>query len=116
DLLYRRRQLRIAAPRYEDVRAFGHKPPRRRKANAAIATRDERYFSFELAHECPLMLPGRLVPRGGRRSRRRRPRSPCRSRSTHHPLSCVVAHVDSRRNPPWPAELLDAEILPLPCE
>src|SRR5712691_5975856 len=50
DPLYRRRQLRITAPRYEDVRAFVHKLLRRRKANAAIATSNECYFSFELAH------------------------------------------------------------------
>jgi hypothetical protein len=41
DLLYRRSQLRITAPRYEDVRAFVHELLRRRKADAAIATRNE---------------------------------------------------------------------------
>jgi hypothetical protein len=37
DLLYRPSQLRLTAPRYEDVRAFVHKLLRRGKANAAIA-------------------------------------------------------------------------------
>jgi hypothetical protein len=50
DLLYRRSQLRITAPRYEDVRAFVHKLLRRRKADAAIATRNECNFSFKLTH------------------------------------------------------------------
>ncbi len=50
DLLYRRCQLRVTARRYEDVRAFAHKLPRRRKANAAIAARNEGNFSFKLAH------------------------------------------------------------------
>src|SRR5258708_20455126 len=50
DLLDRRCQLRVTARRYEDVRAFAHKLPRRRKANAAIAARNEGNFSFKLAH------------------------------------------------------------------
>src|SRR6266849_8722605 len=50
DFLYRRGQLRITACRYEDVRAFVHKPLRRRQANAAIAAGNERNFSFKLAH------------------------------------------------------------------
>src|SRR4030095_9986887 len=50
DLLYRRRQLRITAPVYKHVRAFAHNPLRRRKANAAIATSNERNFSFKLTH------------------------------------------------------------------
>src|SRR5260370_41613798 len=47
DLLDCRSQLRIAAPRYEDVRAFVHKPLGRRKANAAIAAGNECNFSFK---------------------------------------------------------------------
>ena len=50
DLLYRRSQLWITAPCYEDVRAFVHKLLRRRKANAAIATSNECNFSFKLTH------------------------------------------------------------------
>src|SRR5215468_1111580 len=50
DLLHRRGQLGLTAPRDEDVGAFAHKPLRRGKANAAIATRNERDFSFKLAH------------------------------------------------------------------
>src|SRR5262245_65918353 len=50
DLLDRRRQLRMTAPRDEDVRAFVHKMLGSRKANAAAATRNERDFSFKLAH------------------------------------------------------------------
>jgi hypothetical protein len=50
DFLYRRRQLCIAAPAYVDVRAFVHKLLRRRKADAAIAARNERDFSVKLAH------------------------------------------------------------------
>src|SRR5437899_3338752 len=50
DLLYRRRQLRITAPRYEDVGAFVHKQLGRREANAAIAAGDECQFSVKLPH------------------------------------------------------------------
>ena len=50
DLLDRRRQLRLPAPRDEDVGAFVHKLLRRRQANAAIATSNEGNFSFELPH------------------------------------------------------------------
>src|SRR5882724_11001695 len=47
DLFYRRSQLRIPAPCYEDVRAFVHKPLCSRKANAAIATSNECNLSFK---------------------------------------------------------------------
>src|SRR2546426_3557400 len=50
DLLYRRSQLRITAPRYEDVRAFVHKLVRCRQANAAIATSNECNSSLKLTH------------------------------------------------------------------
>src|SRR5947209_19321750 len=50
DLLYRRRQLRITAPRDEDVGAFVHKQLGRREANAAIAAGDECHFSVKLPH------------------------------------------------------------------
>src|SRR5437016_4857294 len=50
DLFYSRSQLRIAAPRYEDVRAFVHKLLRRRKTDAAIATGNECNLSFKLTH------------------------------------------------------------------
>src|SRR5205807_3956354 len=50
DLLDRRSQLRITAPRDEDVRAFVHELLRRRKADAAIATSNEGDFSFKLSH------------------------------------------------------------------
>src|SRR5437870_12662227 len=53
DLLDRRRQLRIAAPRNEDVRAFVDKLLRRRQANAAIAASNEGNFSFKLTHILP---------------------------------------------------------------
>jgi hypothetical protein len=48
DLLYRRSQLRLTAARHEDVRALVHKLLRRRRANAAIAARNERNFSSSL--------------------------------------------------------------------
>src|SRR2546427_1226818 len=48
DFLDRRSQ--ITAPRDEDVRALVYKLLRRRKANAAIATGNERDLAFELAH------------------------------------------------------------------
>jgi hypothetical protein len=50
DFFYRPSQLRLTAARYEDVRAFVHKLLRRGKANAAIATGNERNFSFKLVH------------------------------------------------------------------
>src|SRR5262245_45156526 len=50
DLLYRPSQLRLTAPRDEDVGAFVHKLLRRGKANTAIATRNEGNFSFQLVH------------------------------------------------------------------
>src|SRR5207245_10902121 len=57
DLLDRRSQLRITAPRDEDVRAFVHELLRRRQANAAVASSDERDFPFKLPYEflptCP---------------------------------------------------------------
>jgi hypothetical protein len=50
DLLCRSSHLRITASRDENVRAFVHEALRRRKANAAVRTRDERNFSVELTH------------------------------------------------------------------
>jgi hypothetical protein len=50
DLLYRRSQLRLTAPRDEDVRAFVGKLLGRRQAKAAVATSDECNFSFKLTH------------------------------------------------------------------
>src|SRR5262249_40171429 len=50
DLLYRRGQLRLTTPRDEDVGAFAHKPLGRCQADAAIATRNEGNFSFQLTH------------------------------------------------------------------
>jgi hypothetical protein len=50
DLLDRRRQLRLTAPRDEDVRAFVDKLLRRGQANAASATSNEGNFSFQLVH------------------------------------------------------------------
>src|SRR5207245_891725 len=50
DLLDRRRQLRLTAPRDEDVCAFVHKSLRRGEADAAVATRNEGNFSFKLTH------------------------------------------------------------------
>ena len=50
DVLDRCRQLRITAPRDEDVGAFVHELLRRRQANAAIATSNECNLPFELAH------------------------------------------------------------------
>jgi hypothetical protein len=50
DHLDRRGQLGLTALRDEDVGAFAHKPLRRGKANTAIATRNERDFSFKLSH------------------------------------------------------------------
>jgi hypothetical protein len=43
-IAYRRSQLQITAPRYEDVRAFVHKLLRGGKANAVIATSKECNF------------------------------------------------------------------------
>jgi hypothetical protein len=51
DLLYRRSQLLLTAPRYEDVCAFVDKLFRRGKANAAVAACNERNFSFEFTHK-----------------------------------------------------------------
>src|SRR5262249_47141367 len=48
DLLHRRSQLGLTAPRDEDVGAFAHKPLRRGKANATVATSNECNFSFKL--------------------------------------------------------------------
>jgi hypothetical protein len=45
-----RRQPRITAPCYEDVRALMHTLLRRRQANAAIAASNESHFSFQLPH------------------------------------------------------------------
>src|SRR6266404_4418320 len=50
NFLYRLSQLRLAAARYEDVRAFVHKLLRCGKANAAIATGNECNFSFKPVH------------------------------------------------------------------
>src|ERR1700687_5608403 len=55
DFRYRRRQLRVTAPRDEDVRAFVHKLLRRRQADAAIAARNEGNLSFQLTHVLLLM-------------------------------------------------------------
>src|SRR2546427_489950 len=44
------RRSQITAPRDEDVRALVYKLLRRRKANAAIATGNERDLAFEFAH------------------------------------------------------------------
>jgi len=49
-------QLRIAAPSYEDVRAFTHKLVRRRQTDATIATSNERDFSIKLGHVFLLRL------------------------------------------------------------
>src|SRR5439155_13403204 len=64
DVLDRCRQLRITAPRDEDVGAFVHELLRRRQANAAVATSDERDFPFKLPHGFLLH-----VDRGERHSR-----------------------------------------------
>ena len=53
DLLYRRRQLRLTAARYEDVGAFAHKLLSRGKADAAVATSYECNFSFKFVHIFP---------------------------------------------------------------
>src|SRR5262249_42712970 len=50
DLRDRRRRLGLTAPGDEDVGAFLHELLRRRETDAAVATRDECDFSFELAH------------------------------------------------------------------
>src|SRR2546430_6898661 len=63
DLLDRRSQLRITAPRDEDVGAFVHKLLRRRKANTASATGDEADLSFKLTHGFPLGSGGGPTPR-----------------------------------------------------
>jgi hypothetical protein len=54
DLLHRRSQLRLAASRNENVRAFVDETLRGRKTNPAIASGDECDFSFKLTH--PLLL------------------------------------------------------------
>src|SRR5262245_25572509 len=56
DLLDRGRRLTLTASGDEDIGAFLHELLRRRETNAAVATRDEHDFSFELAH---VFLPGR---------------------------------------------------------
>src|SRR5262249_32880424 len=55
DLPDRRRRLGLTAPGDEDVGAFLHELLRRRETDAAVATRDESDFPFELAH---VVLPG----------------------------------------------------------
>src|SRR5262249_33374611 len=50
DLLGRRSQLRMTAPRDEDVRAFVHKLLRSRQANAAAAASNDGDFSLKLPH------------------------------------------------------------------
>src|SRR5262245_53060062 len=50
DLLDRRSQLRLTAPRDEDVRAFMHKLLRGRQANAAAAASNNCDFSLKLTH------------------------------------------------------------------
>src|SRR2546422_3494055 len=50
DFLYRPSQLRLTAPRDEDVGAFIHELLRRRPANTAVATGHECDFSIELTH------------------------------------------------------------------
>jgi hypothetical protein len=50
NLLYRRRQLRRTASRDKNVRAFIYELLRRGKAKAAIATGNERDFSFKFVH------------------------------------------------------------------
>ena len=60
DCLDRRRQLRLPAPRDEDVRAFVHKLLRRRQADAAIATGHEGNFSFKLVQVFLSSTPVRL--------------------------------------------------------
>src|SRR5262249_47474592 len=50
DLRDRRRRLGLTAPGDEDVGAFLHELLRRRETDAAVATRDECDFPFELAH------------------------------------------------------------------
>ena len=45
-----RRQLRLPAPRDEDVRASVHNLLRRRQANAALATGNEGHVSFPRVH------------------------------------------------------------------
>jgi hypothetical protein len=47
-----RRQPRLTAPRYEDVRALMHKLLRCRQANAAIAASNEGNFPFQLPRRC----------------------------------------------------------------
>src|SRR5262245_59913490 len=50
DLLDRRSQLRMTAPRGEDVRAFAHKLLRGRQANATTAASNDCDFSLKLTH------------------------------------------------------------------
>src|SRR5262245_19949854 len=50
DLLARRSQLRMTAPRDEDVRAFAHKLLRGRQTNAATAASNDCDFSLKLTH------------------------------------------------------------------
>src|SRR6058998_814639 len=64
DVLDRRSQLRITAPRDEDVRAFVHERLRGRKANAAVADSNECDFSFKITHV--VLLSGGAGPRGSR--------------------------------------------------
>ena len=52
NLLRRRRQLRLTAPRDEEVGAFAHELLGRRQANATTTTGNECNLSFELAHVC----------------------------------------------------------------
>src|SRR6266446_1159805 len=135
DLLYRRRQLQIAAPRDEDVRAFVHELLRGRKANAAVATGNECSFSFKLTHD---VLPSLCGADGRRRARgkalaaaryheirdddlnglvvlveRRRshldqPLIGTRPRGPHLENLALGAQLISRPHRPWPAELVSA--------
>ena len=58
DLLDRRSQLWVTAPRDEDVRAFVHKLLRGRQANAATAASNDCDFSLKLTHVCSPWLSG----------------------------------------------------------
>src|SRR5262249_8961474 len=72
DLLDRHSQLRMTAPRDEDVRAFVHKLLRGGQANAATAASNNCDFSLKLTHvfllgcqakalRCLLMTASRVV-------------------------------------------------------
>src|SRR5882757_47181 len=96
DLLYRRGQFGITTPRDEDMRAFAHKPLRRRKANAAIATGNECDFSLKPVHvfdssDKNCQIARTTLPKGRASTRSRRASAWCNGAPVVDDLAYVGA-------------------------